>query len=520
MVLLLCKQNDDLYMLELHMRTAKQRKAAAAQLMKLASLRPTSSSYKLLNDISCQFADQELNLNDQDYADLWEEYEGAIGDAAGLFLGNDDEDVEDEDELDAINDELIAKDYKKYEKLLRPGSSTSTMSTATFLSLLEVSSVGSLSRPISATSTSSFISSDDDDEDDFFFEDFDFIARKSLPTSAKSARPAKSASATRKIKLRPNTAMCLMKIPNNKDIDLKPVVLVPATLNGKKKRAKSCSIKEVKDEVKQEKFEISKKTTKEESTSTSICKDDEKEINTELFLEVKNDLSATTINDQYQIRKPSTPLTPTKRQIGPVRFKPSSTPEPELFDYTPPRRSEFFNSNFDSIKKKTVYPSKSSRAKTPANYFDHQLVDQVFLNKSTITIPPTSFLNHDAKVMEFKSEYPPKDFVIEASIINSKTESAKTSKSRKSSARILKSSRSKSSTRKEDYQQTQQRQRCFLCKKKLSILSPFKCKCGNNFCSLHRYSDKHECTFDFKSEGRKQLVKENPKVSLDKCMKL
>merc|ERR1719232_207314 len=33
------------------------------------------------------------------------------------------------------------------------------------------------------------------------------------------------------------------------------------------------------------------------------------------------------------------------------------------------------------------------------------------------------------------------------------------------------------------------------CKKKVG-LTGFTCRCGGLFCSIHRYSDKHECKFD------------------------
>ena len=39
--------------------------------------------------------------------------------------------------------------------------------------------------------------------------------------------------------------------------------------------------------------------------------------------------------------------------------------------------------------------------------------------------------------------------------------------------------------------------RCGVCKKKVG-LTGFTCRCGGLFCSIHRYSDKHECKFDYK----------------------
>merc|ERR1719445_1699574 len=46
--------------------------------------------------------------------------------------------------------------------------------------------------------------------------------------------------------------------------------------------------------------------------------------------------------------------------------------------------------------------------------------------------------------------------------------------------------------------------RCLSCKKKVG-LTGFTCRCGGLFCSIHRYSDKHECTFDYKELGAEEI---------------
>lgn len=61
--------------------------------------------------------------------------------------------------------------------------------------------------------------------------------------------------------------------------------------------------------------------------------------------------------------------------------------------------------------------------------------------------------------------------------------------------------------------------RCFLCKKRVG-LTGFKCRCGNTFCSMHRYSDKHSCTYDYKTAGRDAIAKANPVVKADKVDKI
>lgn len=61
--------------------------------------------------------------------------------------------------------------------------------------------------------------------------------------------------------------------------------------------------------------------------------------------------------------------------------------------------------------------------------------------------------------------------------------------------------------------------RCTVCKKKLG-LTGFDCRCGGQFCSIHRYSDKHECTFDYKALGEKEISGNNPVVRAQKVAKI
>lgn len=61
--------------------------------------------------------------------------------------------------------------------------------------------------------------------------------------------------------------------------------------------------------------------------------------------------------------------------------------------------------------------------------------------------------------------------------------------------------------------------RCFVCRKKVG-LTGFDCRCGHLFCALHRYVDKHNCSFDYKSAGREELMKKHPKIIAEKIQKL
>lgn len=61
--------------------------------------------------------------------------------------------------------------------------------------------------------------------------------------------------------------------------------------------------------------------------------------------------------------------------------------------------------------------------------------------------------------------------------------------------------------------------RCLMCKKKVG-LTGFTCRCGGLFCSIHRYSDKHDCTFDYKELGAEEIRKSNPVVVASKVQKI
>ncbi|XP_022159832.1 zinc finger A20 and AN1 domain-containing stress-associated protein 1 [Momordica charantia] len=57
--------------------------------------------------------------------------------------------------------------------------------------------------------------------------------------------------------------------------------------------------------------------------------------------------------------------------------------------------------------------------------------------------------------------------------------------------------------------------RCLSCNKKVGLMG-FKCKCGRTFCGTHRYPEKHDCGYDFKSIGREEIAMANPVVKADK----
>ena len=59
--------------------------------------------------------------------------------------------------------------------------------------------------------------------------------------------------------------------------------------------------------------------------------------------------------------------------------------------------------------------------------------------------------------------------------------------------------------------------RCIMCKKKVGLFG-FTCRCEGMFCGTHRYSDKHNCSYDFHQENKKFLAASNPQVTAPKLI--
>ncbi|KAG1326781.1 Zinc finger A20 and AN1 domain-containing stress-associated protein 8 [Cocos nucifera] len=61
--------------------------------------------------------------------------------------------------------------------------------------------------------------------------------------------------------------------------------------------------------------------------------------------------------------------------------------------------------------------------------------------------------------------------------------------------------------------------RCNTCTKRVGLMG-FTCRCGNLFCAIHRYSDKHNCPFDYRTAARDAIAKANPVVKAEKLDKI
>jgi hypothetical protein len=58
--------------------------------------------------------------------------------------------------------------------------------------------------------------------------------------------------------------------------------------------------------------------------------------------------------------------------------------------------------------------------------------------------------------------------------------------------------------------------RCWICRKKMSLAGQFACGCGYTFCAKHRYPDSHDCDIDHKKKHQEHLAKANQVVAFKK----
>ncbi|MFS7978898.1 putative transcription regulator A20-like family [Helianthus anomalus] len=60
---------------------------------------------------------------------------------------------------------------------------------------------------------------------------------------------------------------------------------------------------------------------------------------------------------------------------------------------------------------------------------------------------------------------------------------------------------------------------CSGCRKRVG-LTVFRCRCVDLFFSEHRYSDRHDCSYDYKTDGREAIAKDNPVVKAAKIVRI
>jgi len=57
------------------------------------------------------------------------------------------------------------------------------------------------------------------------------------------------------------------------------------------------------------------------------------------------------------------------------------------------------------------------------------------------------------------------------------------------------------------------------CNKRLG-LTGFDCRCGGQFCPIHRYANEHNCTFDYKEHGQNEIRKNMPVVQAERVRRI
>ncbi|PHT67529.1 hypothetical protein T459_27016 [Capsicum annuum] len=61
--------------------------------------------------------------------------------------------------------------------------------------------------------------------------------------------------------------------------------------------------------------------------------------------------------------------------------------------------------------------------------------------------------------------------------------------------------------------------KCTSCRKRVALMR-FSCKCGDLFCAVHHYSDKHNCPFNYRNAGQNAIAKPNPIIVAEKLNKI
>nr|CAI5818027.1 unnamed protein product [Callosobruchus analis]CAI5848481.1 unnamed protein product [Callosobruchus analis] len=78
---------------------------------------------------------------------------------------------------------------------------------------------------------------------------------------------------------------------------------------------------------------------------------------------------------------------------------------------------------------------------------------------------------------------------------------------------------SSSDDKNDDRDAKKKKNRCASCRKKVG-LTGFECRCGGLYCAVHRYSDKHQCQFDYRELGAQEIRRNNPVVVGEKIQKI
>ncbi|XP_050035131.1 AN1-type zinc finger protein 5 isoform X3 [Dermacentor andersoni] len=166
----------------------------------------------------------------------------------------------------------------------------------------------------------------------------------------------------------------------------------------------------------------------------------------------------------------------------------------------------------DALKRKQAAgrgsPTASSSSSTSESASSASVVavSDAALNTASPTVPPVlASTSQDAAVSEACCLLQKADLNLDACGATSKSAESVTSET--------------GSQQDDQKDQKKKKNRCRICRKKVG-LTGFQCRCGGLFCSLHRYSNEHDCTFDYKEMGAQEIRKNNPVVVGDKIQKI
>jgi len=64
------------------------------------------------------------------------------------------------------------------------------------------------------------------------------------------------------------------------------------------------------------------------------------------------------------------------------------------------------------------------------------------------------------------------------------------------------------------------RPRCAKCGKRLGLAEQYQCRCGDQYCTRHRYAEEHDCSYDYQSENKAKLRNQNHSLQPPKLPKI
>lgn len=170
---------------------------------------------------------------------------------------------------------------------------------------------------------------------------------------------------------------------------------------------------------------------------------------------------------------------------------PSFEPEgASNFDFQ--SEENLFNMNFDTFYEDFVDSAELSWSSTTSTAsstsFESSSVSSIY-DKKYVILPEIKLDNEETEVLSVDDE---------KTLLVAKEEPDEIQKQEETSGKL----------------------RCFHCNKKLGIIMIMKCHCNQYFCSAHRYKEVHNCSYNYKLEGKKKLERENPLCVTQKLPKI